>query len=331
MHERTCDVAPLNVTAAANDSRRSFSLNPVFRKGILLATHNRAVGRIVRRYGLRLGGSRFVAGETLEAAIPVLRALNEQGLATNTTLLGEGVRDVAEAASVVGDYINLLDRIADEGLRTNVALKLTHLGLDIDEELAFSNLEQLVVHAALHRNFIRIDMEESARVEPTLRIYRRLRENGHYNVGTVLQSALYRTADDLEVLLPSAPNLRLVKGAYLEPESVAYPKKADVDRNYIRLAEKMLSGPGYTAIATHDERIINHLIEYTTRHEIGRDRFEFQMLYGIRSRYQIELAQRGYKVLVATPYGTEWYFYLMRRLAERPANVLFLLRGVLRR
>jgi len=324
-------VAAHNAPAAVQEPRRSFSLNPLFRKGILLATHNRVITRVVRRYGLRLGGSRFVAGETLDAAIPVLRSLDEQGLATNTTLLGEGVRDVAEAASVVGAYTHLLDRISDEGLRTNVALKLTHLGLDIDEDLALTNVGQLVSHAAERGNFIRIDMEESARVEPTLRIYRQLREAGHDNVGTVLQSALYRTADDLEALLQLAPNLRLVKGAYLEPDSVAFPKKADVDRNYIRLAERMLSGPGYTAIATHDERIINHVIEYAARHGIGRDRFEFQMLYGIRSRYQIELAQRGYKVLVATPYGSDWYFYLMRRLAERPANVLFLLRGVLRK
>lgn len=174
-------------------------------------------------------------------------------------------------------------------------------------------------------------MEESARVEPTLRIYERLRGAGHDNVGTVLQSALYRTAADLERLLSLAPNLRLVKGAYLEPETVAYPKKADVDRNFIALAERMLSGPGYTAIATHDERIIDHVIDYAGRQGISRDRFEFQMLYGIRSRYQVDLAARGYKVLVATPFGSEWYFYLMRRLAERPANVFFLLRGVVRR
>ena len=272
-----------------------------------------------------------MAGETLDAAVPVLRELNERGLATNTTLLGEGVRDASEAAAVVTAYIEILDRIAAEQLRTNIALKLTHLGLDLGEEIAFANVEQIVRHAATHGNFIRIDMEESARVEPTLRTYRRLRDAGHDNVGTVLQSALYRTDDDLTALLPVVPNLRLVKGAYLEPESIAYPKKSDVDRNYLRLAERMLSGPGYTAIATHDQRIIDHVIAFTTREGISRDRFEFQMLYGISARYQVELAQRGYKVLVATPYGTEWYFYLMRRLAERPANVLFLLRGIVKR
>ncbi|HEX5166666.1 MAG TPA: proline dehydrogenase family protein [Thermomicrobiales bacterium] len=312
-------------------ARRSFSFNPIFRKLILLATHNRLVERIVRRYGLRLGGSRFVAGESLDAAVPVLRSLNQRGLVTNTTLLGEGVRDAAAAAAVVTAYKALLDRLAAEGLQTNIALKLSHLGLDLGEETAYANLEQIVSHAATLGNFIRIDMEESARVDATLRIYRRLRDAGHVNVGTVLQSALYRSERDLEALLPLAPNLRLVKGAYLEPASVAYPQKADVDRNYIRLAERMLAGDGYTAIATHDERIIEHVIDFTGRNGIARDRFEFQMLYGIRSRYQTELASRGYKVLVATPYGSEWYFYLMRRLAERPANVLFLLRGIIKR
>ncbi len=316
---------------AGDTHLRKISFAPFFRKVILGATHNRIVAWIVRRHGLRLGGSRFVAGESFDAAVPVLHRLNDDGLATNTTLLGEGIRDAAETEAVVTAYIDVLDRIASESLRTNVALKLTHLGLDIGEELAYTNVERIVRHAASINNFIRIDMEESARVEPTLRIYRRLREAGHDNVGTVLQSALYRTEHDLEALLPLAPNLRLVKGAYLEPASVAYQKKVDVDRNYIRLAERMLTNPGYSAIATHDDKIINHVIGFTERNGIGRDRFEFQMLYGISTGYQRELSNRGFKVLVATPFGSEWYFYLMRRLAERPANVMFLLRGVLRR
>jgi proline dehydrogenase len=312
-------------------SRTSGVLNPVFRKAILSATHNRLVAGVVRRYGMRLGAARFVAGETLDDAVAVLRRLNEQGLRTNTTLLGEGVGDAAVAGRVVEAYVAILDRIAAEGLRTNVALKLTHLGLDAGEEIARHNLELLVRHAAGHGNFIRIDMEESARVDATLRIYRALRAAGHDNVGTVLQSALYRSERDLEDLLPLRPNLRLVKGAYLEPPDVAYPKKADVDRAYLRLAERMLLGNSFTAIATHDARIIDHVIDFTARHGIGNERFECQMLYGISAQYQLELARRGYGVLVATPFGAEWYFYLMRRLAERPANVLFLLRGVVRR
>jgi proline dehydrogenase len=275
---------------------------------------------------MRLGAARFVAGETLDEAIAVLRRLNEQGLVANTTLLGEGVLEPTETEAVVAAYAEAIDRIAAEGLRANVALKLTHLGLEIDEELAYANLGRLLARGS----FIRIDMEQSQFVDATLRIYRRLRADGVDNVGTVLQSYLYRTPDDLESLLPLAPNLRLVKGAYLEPDSLAYPKKADVDAAYVRLLERMLTGGRYTAVATHDERLIEHTIRFTAENGIGRDRFEFQMLYGVRPQLQLALVRRGYKVLVATPYGPEWYPYLMRRLGERPANLLFLLKNTVR-
>ncbi|HET7036156.1 MAG TPA: proline dehydrogenase family protein, partial [Thermomicrobiaceae bacterium] len=252
-------------TEPAQASAIGSALNGFFRRGILLATQNGAVAGVVRRYGMRLGAARFVAGETLDEAVPVLRALNQQGLRTNTTLLGEGVRNAETARGVAGTYRAILDRIAAEQLDTVIALKLTHLGLDVSEDEAFQNVESIVAHAATHGNFIRIDMEESARVEPTLRIYRRLRAAGHDNVGTVLQSALYRSQQDLEALLPLKPNVRLVKGAYLEPPSVAYPQKSDVDRNYLRLAERMLTDNAFTAIATHDERIIEHVIDFTER------------------------------------------------------------------
>jgi proline dehydrogenase len=322
------------VNGATSDSKRlngSISLNPVFRKGILVATNNRVVARSVRRHGMRLGAARFVAGETLDEAVVALRALSEKGLRTNTTILGEGVKDEATAKSVVAAYIEVLDRIDSEKLITNVALKLTHLGLDLHEETAFRNVQRLVAHAAQYGNFIRIDMEESARVDPTLRIYRRLREAGYDNVGTVLQSYLFRTQQDLEDLLPLKPNLRLVKGAYLEPPDIAFSKKADVDANYIKLAERMLCGNSFTAIATHDERIIDHVIQHTEEKGINRDRFEFQMLYGIRQQLQLELVQRGFRVLVATPYGPDWYYYLMRRLAERPANLMFFASNLVKR
>lgn len=329
--ERDVTGVPLPASAGSGSSLLdglAGGLNPTFRQFILTATHNRLVSRIVRHYGMRFGAARFVAGESFEEAISVLRSLNQQGLKTNTTLLGEGVNDEATAHSVTTEYRRLLDRIAAEKLNTVIALKLTHLGLDLGEDVAYENIKQLVAHAAELKTFMRIDMEESARVDPTLRIYRRLRADGLDNVGMVLQSALYRTHGDLEALLPLKPNLRLVKGAYLEPPDIAFPKKIDVDRNYIMLAERKLLDGGYTAIATHDERIINHIIEFTQRHNIGNDRFEFQMLYGIRSQLQLDLVRRGYTVLVATPFGQEWYFYLMRRLAERPANLLFVLRGV---
>jgi proline dehydrogenase len=231
----------------------------------------------------------------------------------------------------VSAYREILDRIAALRLKANVALKLTHLGLEIDEELAYANVRGLVEHAAELRGFIRIDMEQSAFVEATLRVYRRLREDGLDAVGTVLQAYLHRTPDDLEALLPLAPNLRLVKGAYLEPPTVAYPHKADVDLLYRRLLERMLLDAGHTAIATHDAAIIQHAIRFAADHAIDKSRFEFQMLYGVRPQLQLDLARRGYKVLVATPFGPEWYPYLMRRLGERPANLVFFARSALSR
>ena len=300
-------------------------------RGLLLAAADSArLQRFVQRYGFRLGAARFVAGESLDAAVPVLRRLNEQSLLTNTTLLGEGVCDEAETREVVDAYREVLDRIQAERLRTNVALKLTHLGLSIDEELARRNLAELVEHAAQRGNFVRIDMEESRHVDATLRIYRRLRESGHENVGAVLQAYLFRTETDLAALLPLAPNLRLVKGAYLEPAEIAYPRKRDVDAAYGRLLETSLAAGGFTAVATHDETLIEHTIAFARERGIPRERFQFQMLYGIASGLQLELVRRGFEVLVATPYGPEWYRYLMRRLAERPANLLFLLRNLVR-
>jgi proline dehydrogenase len=304
--------------------------NATLRKLILAAADSPRVQRLVRRHGMKLGAGRFVAGETLDGAVPVLRRLNEQGLVANTTLLGEGVRDEAEAAAVVRAYEEVLDRLAAEKLGCNLALKLTHLGLEIDEELARANLERLVVRAAAHGNFVRIDMEQSAFVDATLRIYRGLREAGHERVGAVLQSYLYRAEQDLADLAPLEPNLRIVKGAYLEPAAVAYPQKPDVDAAYARLVEASLAGGGYTAVATHDARLLEHTIRFAEEHGIGHDRFELQMLYGVRPQLQLALVRRGFTVRVATPYGPEWYPYLMRRLGERPANLLFFVKNTLR-
>jgi proline dehydrogenase len=297
---------------------------------LLAAADSPRLQRLVQKYGFRLGAARFVAGVTLDDAVPVLRRLNESGLLANTTLLGEGVRDEAETRSVVATYREVLDRIQAEHLRTNLALKLTHLGLSIDEQLAQRNVAEIVEHAARIGNFVRIDMEESRHVDATLRIYRHLREDGHENVGTVLQSYLFRSEDDLAALLPLAPNLRLVKGAYLEPPDVAYPRKSDVDSAYVSLLETSLGGDGFTAVATHDETLIEHAISFAQERAIAKERFQFQMLYGVRPRLQLDLVRRGFDVLVATPYGPEWYRYLMRRLAERPANLLFLLRNLAR-
>jgi len=303
----------------------------MLRKAILAAAESPRMQRGVRRHGMRLGAARFVAGESLDQAVVVLRGLNEKGLLANTTLLGEGVSDEAETRVVVESYKEILDRIAAEKLRVNVALKLTHLGLGFDEELARANIGELVAHAAQLGNFVRLDMEESTFVDPTLRVYRSLREEGHENVGTVLQSYLYRSPADLDALLDLTPNLRFVKGAYLEPPDLAYPEKSDVDAAYARLVERSLSAGGFTAIATHDTDLIDAAIAYAAANGIGRDRFQFQMLYGVRGRLQLDLVAKGYDVLVATPYGPDWYRYLMRRLAERPANVLFIAKNMIRR
>ena len=304
----------------------SAAIDEGLRKAILAAADSERVQRLVREHGMRLGAGRFVAGETLDECVAVLRRLNDQGLHANTTLLGEGVLEPTESERVVAAYEAILDRLAAEELRANVALKLTHLGLDIDEELAEANLARLLGRG----QFIRIDMEQSRYVDATLRIYRRLREAGHDNVGTVLQAYLRRTPDDLEQLLPLEPNLRLVKGAYLEPVELAFAHKTEVDAAYSRLAERMLVAAGHTALATHDERLIEHSIDFARDHDVPLERFELQMLYGVRPQLQLGLARRGHKVLVATPFGPEWYPYLMRRLAERPANLLFFLRSTFR-
>jgi proline dehydrogenase len=307
-----------------------FDPNPYFRKLILLATHNRLVARLVNAYGMKLGAARFVAGESFEECAPKLKQLNRDGFKCNTTILGEAITDRALANQVTDDYIDILDRIERDGIVCNLAVKLTQMGLNIDEELAYANIERLVRHARAKNNFIRIDMEDSPLVDVTLRIYKRLRDAGYDNVGTVLQSYLFRTGKDYEDLVPYHPNLRIVKGAYLEPPDVAYPRKTDVDARYLILTKEMLANNVYTGIATHDEKIIDAVIDYIAKNAISRDTFEFQMLYGISTNLQKDLVARGYTVLIATPHGPQWYFYLMRRLAERPANVLFFLKNLFR-
>lgn len=301
------------------------------RSAILHAADSARLQALVQRHGMRLGAARFVAGETLDECVAVLRRLNEAGLHANTTLLGESTRDEAGAEAVTRAYEEVLDRLVGEGLRANVALKLTHLGLGVDEQLASRNVERLVARAERLGTFVRIDMEHSAVVDVTLDTYRRLREQGHTAVGIVLQSYLRRSEADLEGLLPLRPNVRIVKGAYLEPPEVAFPDKPDVDRVFLRLVERALEGGAHVAVATHDEAIVEHVKRRVAETGVDRDRFEFQMLYGVRSGRQQALAAEGYKVLVATPYGPDWFPYLMRRLAERPANLGFVLRNAVRR
>jgi proline dehydrogenase len=297
----------------------------LLRSVILAAADSPRLRRFVDRYGMRLGAARFVGGETLDEVVVTLRGLNDQGLRTNTSLLGENVADRTEADQVAGTYGDVLRRIDAEQLQANISVKPSHVGAVLDEELGYGNLERLVVQAARLGTFVRIDMEDHTLVDATLRIYRRLREAGHHNVGTVLQAYLYRTPDDLESLLPLEPNLRIVKGAYKEPSSIAYPKKADVDAAYDRLVERCAAEAAFTAVATHDERRIEKALALG----IGSERMELQMLYGVRTQLQLDLVREGRRLLIATPFGPDWYPYLMRRLAERPANLLFFLRSAL--
>jgi proline dehydrogenase len=307
------------------------ALSTLPRAAILHAAESARLHRLVQQHGKRVGAARFVAGETLDECVGVLRKLNDAGLYANTTLLGEAIPDDEGATAVTDEYGRILERLVAEQLKANIALKLTHLGLAFDQEVAYANVERLVARAGQLGTFLRIDMEQSEYVEVTLRLYERLRDAGHDSVGTVLQSYLYRTPDDLERLLPRAPNLRIVKGAYLEPDSIAFPEKRDVDRAYLELVQRGLREGAYIAVATHDESIIRQVQTFAAREDIPRDRFEFQMLYGVRPGLQRSIAAEGYKVLVASPFGPDWYPYLMRRLAERPANLGFFLKNLVRR
>ncbi len=301
------------------------------RAAILAAADSATVQKAVGRYGMRLGARRFVAGETESEFLDVARAVNARGFAVACGILGEGVRDRAEATAAADQYCRLLRIFADQGLDANVAFKLTHVGLDIDPELAYASAARIAQTARERNNTIRLDMEQSRYVDATLHTYRRLRQDFD-NVGFVLQSYLLRSIDDLRAQKSLAPNVRIVKGAYLESPAIAYEKKADVDENYLRLVYTALEGPGYAAIATHDPRIIDAVERFVAERNIPKfGRFEFQMLYGISVPLAQTLLERGYRVRLAVPFGNYWFPYLMRRLAERPANLAFFLKGALTR
>jgi len=306
-------------------------LDRPLRTAILAAADSALVRRAVTRYGMQWGARRFVAGESEEEFLPVVRAVNGRGFAVAASLLGESVRDPGEARDVTDRYCRLLRTFAEQRLDANVAFKLTHVGLDIDPALAYENAARIAETARQTGNTVRLDMEQSRYVDATLDIYRRLRQ-GCDAVGFVLQSYLYRSCDDLAALLALEPNVRIVKGAYLEPPATAYPKKRDVDDNYLRLVDLAFSNGGYAAIATHDSRIVER-VEHAarTRGFPAQGRFEFQLLYGIAEPLARALVARGYRVRLAVPFGAYWFPYLMRRLAERPANLAFFVRGALAR
>jgi proline dehydrogenase len=273
--------------------------------------------------------ARFIAGEELEDALKVVRRLNTEGFMVTLDLLGESVQEASEAEAACQAYLHLFDRLAVEGLNSHVSVKLTQLGLAIDEGLACRHLRLISERAAQHHNFVRVDMEGSAFTEMTLRVFRTV--NAPRDVtGIVIQSYLYRSGRDVEELLKWGARIRLVKGAYDEPREIAYRRKREVDRSFARLMEMMLSSGIYHAIATHDERLIAATQKYARAHNISPERYEFQLLYGIRRDLQRDLLRQGERVRLYVPCGHEWYSYFMRRLAERPANLLFLLRNLFR-
>jgi proline dehydrogenase len=302
----------------------------VLRAALLGAANHRGLAAFVTKHGRRFGAYRFVAGETLDDFMTVVAAMNAAGMRVAAGLLGEDVTDRDDANGVALRYREILDRFAAQGARANVALKLTHLGLTIDRSLAAANVEAVARHAAERSNFVRIDMEGAAWTQATLDIYRSLRARGIDNVGTVLQAYLFRSQADLRSLLELRPNLRLVKGAYLEPPGIAFARKRDVDENFIRLIHASLEGGGFTAIATHDQHAIEESIDFIRSRSIAEGTYEFQMLYGVRPKLQSALVRRGIPLRIAVPFGTQWYPYFMRRLAERPANVAFFLSSMWR-
>lgn len=308
-------------------------------KGLVLSAANLpAIRHFATDHPLgRQMASRFVAGSTLDAAMSAVAELNGQGIRVSLDHLGENTSNEAEAASTAQDYLAILERIATAGVQANISIKLTALGLDISEEVCLRNIRPLLARACELNTFVRIDMEGSAYTDPTLRLTQMLHQEfaGRTTelggvVGTVIQSMLYRSADDVPQLIAQGIRVRLVKGAYREPPNLAFPHKFDVDEQYRQLMRQLLLRGVYPAIATHDESIITEAQRFAHDHDIAPARFEFQMLYGIRRDLQERLASEGYNVRVYLPYGTQWYPYLTRRLAERPANLFFVLSNAVR-
>ncbi len=275
--------------------------------------------------------TRFVAGENIEEAAAAIRVINAHGASASFDHLNESVSQAAETEEEVREYKRVLARIDDTGIRSNVSIKLTQFGLGIDSELAYKNARAVVVDAAQRGNFVRVDMENSDVTQITIDIFKRLRVEFDLNtVGIVLQSYLRRTVDDVKDLLKIPARIRICKGAYNEPASVAYPDKKDVDDNYVRVMQMLLASGTYHGIATHDPRMIDATVKFAQSNNIGKEAFEFQMLYGVRRDLQEQLARDGYNMRVYVPYGKHWYPYFMRRLAERPANVWFVAKNLLR-
>jgi proline dehydrogenase len=306
---------------------------PVLRSAFIALSRNRALRGFCENshFGRRMS-SRFVAGMEIGDALRVAEAINKQGMLVTLDSLGESVSSEADAEKAADIYHEILDRISAQKVNANVSVKLTQMGLELSPGLAEGIALSLTEHAKSLGNFVRIDMEDSSLTQVTLDIVRSIHARPELRgaIGIVIQSYLYRSQADIEQLVTEGIRVRLCKGAYKEPAEVAFPSKADVDTNYVQLSRVLLDSPIYHGLATHDEAMIAAAKAYATQHKIEPSRFEFQMLYGVRRDLQRKLVAEGYNVRVYVPFGREWYPYFMRRLAERPANVLFLARNFFR-
>jgi proline dehydrogenase len=294
-------------------------------------SYSRILKTLASRYGMagpHAFARRFIAGETVDAAIAAVRHIQSQGLLATLDYLGESVTSLAAADTATSEYLHLIDAVDRADAERNLSLKLTQLGLDVDRAICIDNLRKILTTAQPCGFFVRIDMESSAYTDATLAMFETVWKLGHRNVGVVLQSCLHRTEKDFERVNALGARIRLVKGAYREPKSVAYQLKSDVDAAYVRIAKRLLTEGTYPAIATHDEEILNEATRFAAERAVPSDAYEFQMLYGIRRDLQNEFRDAGHRVRVYVPFGREWFPYFMRRLGERPANVGFVVRSL---
>ncbi|HTG70217.1 MAG TPA: proline dehydrogenase family protein [Candidatus Udaeobacter sp.] len=298
-----------------------------YRKSLLTITGIPLVEKLSTTFGKRLA-SRFIAGETLEEALTEIKVLGKLGIMATLDHLGEGIRDISEAAAYKEQYLKLIEGIAASKASSNVSLKPTQMGLALDQEACYANIRDVVKHARRHRNFVRIDMENTPYTQATLDIVKRLHAEGLTNVGTVLQAYLFRTEQDVKDMLQARISLRLVKGAYKESDEVAYQKPEEVIASFKSMIKLHLDKGVYTAIASHDDAIISWVKAYARTHRISKNAFEFQMLYGLRMNEQVRLAKEGYRIRCYVPYGVMWYPYFTRRLAEKPANLMLVLKNM---
>ncbi|MDS9999012.1 proline dehydrogenase [Bacillus atrophaeus] len=299
----------------------------ITRDFFLFLSKSSLLNKMAQSWGSRVAAGKIIGGNDFNSSIPTIRQLNHQGLSVTVDHLGEFVNSSEVAKERTEECIRTIEMIADQQLNSQVSLKMTSLGLDIDLDLVYQNMTKILQTAEKHKIMITIDMEDETRCQKTLDIFKDFRSRYEY-VSTVLQAYLYRTEQDIDELDSLKPFLRLVKGAYKESEKVAYPEKADVDANYKKIIRKQLLNGHYTAIASHDDKMIEFTKQLASEHNITKDMFEFQMLYGMRSQTQQSLVKEGYNMRVYLPYGNDWYGYFMRRLAERPSNIAFAFKGM---